>query len=109
MISAQFRVLTPDNLVSEDIFVLADRQPHRLRPGCVLLVNEADGSLLIAHQTRLVAVKSPDARHSAGQARSVCLSCGKVEGVAEDEVLCPYDGDEPCRLIRPTLGPHLPK
>jgi hypothetical protein len=101
METTRFRVLTPDHLVSYDTFVLADRQPANLDPDCVLLINESDGRPLVAHKTRLIAVKSSGDAPPAMRPRSVCLTCGKVEGVFEDEVVCPEHGGGPCHLVQP--------
>ena len=36
----RFRVLTPEGLLSQETFVLPPVQPHTIKPGCVLVVDE---------------------------------------------------------------------
>jgi hypothetical protein len=95
----RFRVLTPDGLISYDVYALAVSQPPSLRAGCVLLINQSDGTRLVASRTRLIAIGSPGDVLPVSRAKSVCLKCGKVEGVPEDGVVCPHHNPHVCDLL----------
>lgn len=95
----RFRVLTPDDLISYETFVMADEQPKTIRASCVLLINEHTGQPLTVHETRLMPLEVPGKTIADDKAKSVCLKCGKVEGVVEDQVVCPEHGDAPCGLL----------
>jgi hypothetical protein len=94
----QYRILTPDGRLSHDTFVVASEQPGMTPQGCVLVVNDRDGTRLTVHHERLFL--SADAR----QEKKVCLRCGHVSGVVEDQVQCPYDEGDPCELLEPPEG-----
>jgi hypothetical protein len=94
----QCRILTPDGRPSHDMFALASEQPDVIRKGCVLVVNDRDGTQLTAHRDRLFSIAQ------AGEAKKVCLRCGKVLGVVEDQVQCPYDEGSLCELLEPPDG-----
>ncbi len=93
----RFRILTPDGLVSLDLFLLATRQPTGLKAGCVLVVNQESGGLLTVHRSRLIPALS--GATADGQQKSVCLKCGRVEGVVEEQIRCPFHHGVPCGLI----------
>jgi hypothetical protein len=90
----EYRILTPDGRLSHDTFLVALEQPGTIFPGCVLVVNERDGTQLTVHPARLYPIAE-------AQPKRVCLKCGRVLGVAEDQVKCPYDEDNPCGLMEP--------
>jgi len=94
----QYRILTPDGRLSHDTFVMASEQPSNVPASCALVVNDRDGTQLTAHRARLFAIA-----HAGGPKRA-CLTCGRVLGVAEDQVQCPYDEGEPCELLEPPDG-----
>jgi hypothetical protein len=94
----RFRILTPDRRLSGGTFVPAAQQPSRIATGCVLMVDEQSGTTLTVHATRLVPLETADVRPVHGIADSVCLKCGRVEGVVEDQVNCLYEGDASCGL-----------
>ncbi len=97
----RFQVVTPEGWVSHDTFVLADVQPLTIKADCVLIVHEASGRLFTVHRTRLQSLEDRTVRAPGQQRRSVCLKCGKVEGVVEDQVVCPRHGQTDCGLIEP--------
>ncbi len=97
---AQFHVLTPAGVVPPDIFVLANEQPKTILEGCVLVVHQASGRQLTVHGTRLIPINDP-AITSLRQKHSVCLKCGKVEGIVLDKVACPHHGGANCGLLEP--------
>jgi len=99
----QFRIILPGGLTSLDTFVVAHPQPSRIRAGCLLMTHEQSGRQITVHATRLTPVEvmgQPSER--------VCPNCGKVQGVVEDEVVCPYEGGAPCALLTPSpeAAPH---
>jgi hypothetical protein len=94
----QYRILTPDGRLSHDTFVVASEQPSAIQQGCVLVVNDRDGTQLTTHRDRLFSVAN------AGEPKKVCLKCGRVLGVVEDQVQCPYDEGSLCELIEPPDG-----
>lgn len=96
----QFRILTPDGLLSRETFALAPQQPGSILAGCVLVVHEPTGRLLTVHDTRLFPVKPASSTMVIGESKRVCLICGKVQGVVQDQVACPNDGG-PCGLLEP--------
>ncbi len=93
-----YRMLTPDGRLSHDTFVLASEQPDVVRDGCVLVVNNRDGTRLTAHRDRLFSITRM------GEPKKACLRCGKVSGVVEDQVQCPYDEGSLCDLMEPPDG-----
>ena len=108
----RFRILTPDGLLSGETFVLPPEQPRSIRPGCVLVVSQRTGALLTVHDTRLFPAKAADSVGVVGESKSVCLQCGRVKGVIEDQVSCPYHDANPCGMIQPSQAtpvdtPHL--
>jgi hypothetical protein len=88
----RYKIILPGERLSNDTFWIPREQPDRMRPGCLLVVNERDGAQLAAHRTRLIPVVD-------GQPRMACMKCGRVPGVAQDQVACPYRGDGPCELV----------
>jgi hypothetical protein len=93
-----FRLVLPGGLASLDTFVPVSPQPHRIRAGCVLMIHEPSGRELTVHTSRLlpVEVEIEAAEHDAHR---VCLTCGKVEGVVEDEVVCPNEASGVCTMV----------
>ncbi len=55
----RFRVMSTDGLVSYDTFLIADRQPDSVQPGCLLLVDERTGKEVAVHETRIVPAQLP--------------------------------------------------
>ena len=94
----RFRVLTPNGRLSHDTFVLASEQPEAIQEGCVLVVNNRDGTRLTAHRDRLFSMTR------LGEPKKACLRCGRVSGVVEDQVQCPYDEGSLCDLLEPPQG-----
>jgi hypothetical protein len=95
----RFRILTPDGLISSDTFLVAAPQPATVKADCVLVIHEIDGMRLTIHRTRLIAVGSAVKRVPRTSATSICLQCGKVKGVVEDQVKCLHPGKTHCDLI----------
>lgn len=96
----RFRLHTPEGLVTRDTFVLADEQPDWIKADCLLLIHESSGRTITAHGTRLVPAEDPLRDNHDHEAKSVCASCGHVEGVVEDEVTCPHLEDDGCGLVK---------
>jgi hypothetical protein len=94
----RFRILTPDGLLSGDTFVMAAPQPPRIAAGCLLMVDEQTGTPLTVHSTRLIPEEAPELPPVHHIADNVCLTCGRVQGVVEDQVPCPFHGDAPCDM-----------
>ena len=94
----QYRILTPDGRLSHETFVVPSEQPATIQANCLLAVNDSDGTQLTVHRDRLFAIAN------AGEAKKACLKCGRVMGVVEDQVKCPYDEGEPCDLLEPPDG-----
>ena len=101
--SGRFRILTPDDLISYDTFVIADEQSLSIEAGCLVLIHEASGRRVAVHRTRLVPVTGASVQVPKRQHRHVCEKCGKVEGVAEDQVVCPFRGRSNCGLVEAKL------
>ena len=95
----QFRILTPEGLITFDTFALAGEQPQGLKKGCFLLVQQSSGRLVTVHQTRLIPVDDEGVQAADRQRKSPCLRCGRVEGVVGDEVVCPEHGEDACGLL----------
>jgi hypothetical protein len=90
-----YRVLSPDGRLSHDTFVVPAEQPAAILQGCTLVVNERDGSQLTVHFGRLFPIAE------VGKPTRVCLKCGRVMGVVEDQVRCLCDEGNPCELTEP--------
>lgn len=88
----QFRILLPGGRLSHDTFFVPWEQPSRLPQGCLLAINQRDGARLAAHPTRLIPVAN-------AQPRTACMKCGRVPGVSQDQVACPYNEGESCGLV----------
>jgi hypothetical protein len=97
--TAHFRILTAEGDLSHDTFTIAAEQPLTVKADCVVAVNDRDGSLLTVHGTRLVPVGPASSAPHPTRAKSVCLECGRVEGVIEDQVACPRQDDTPCGML----------
>jgi len=96
-----FRILTPNGALSDDTFAVAPRQPENVKADCLLVVDEATGERLTVHATRLFPVEVRRAAAPAATLQSVCLECGRVSGVVEEEVHCPHHEDGIfCDLLR---------
>ena len=95
----QFRILTPDGLLSSDTFVVPAEQPRTIKAGCVLVVHQQSGYVLTVHQTRLFPV---DLAAVVKKPRNACLKCGRVAGVIEDRVTCPEHGNAACWMVEPS-------
>lgn len=88
-----YRILMPDGRLSHETFSLANEQPSTLHKDCLLVVNDGDHTQLTVHRERLFATAEDHGR--------VCLRCGKVIGVSEDQVQCPYDEGDAGELLKP--------
>jgi hypothetical protein len=97
----QFRILMPDGMLSREVFALAPQQPRSILAGCVLVVHEPTGKMLTLHETRLFPVKPANTVTVIGESKRVCVKCGKVQGVVQDQVACPNDGGGPCGILEP--------
>jgi hypothetical protein len=95
----RFFLLTPDDVISADTFVLADKQPLTIKADCLLAVHEASGQVFTVHRSRLIPVETLPAPPVQTKRHSVCLKCGRVQGVALDQVECPNHGDAPCGIL----------
>ena len=97
----RFRILTPDGTLSRETFAIAPEQPETVKADCLLVVDETTGQRLTIHETRLFPAELHGAPVPRAVARSVCLECGRVSGVVEDEVACPNHQDgTPCELVQ---------
>jgi hypothetical protein len=94
-----YRIRTPEGLITYDLFTLARPQPAGMRTGCVLVIDQNNGSRMTVHKTRLIRAAMPDSAGAGEQPKSVCLKCGRVEGVVEEQVQCPHQHDALCGLI----------
>lgn len=98
--SEQYRLLTRENLVTYDTFVLADDAPDDLDPDLALVVHELTGRRMTVHRTRLLPAGTVDPARLDHARHSPCPTCGRVEGIVEEEVRCPYDHEGPCGLLQ---------
>ena len=105
----QFRILTPDGRLSHDMFVVPVEQPRKIKAGCLLVLHEGSGRRVTVHSTRLFPADAVSSLPFGGHL-DVCPTCGRVEGVVEDQIACPYHGDAPCGLIEHSglCTPHAP-
>ena len=87
----RFRIIMPGGLTSLDTFVVADRQPDRIRAGCLLMTHERSGRQITIHVSRLAPLDAVGLT-----SEGVCLECGRVEGIVEDEVVCPHGCGTAC-------------
>jgi hypothetical protein len=95
----QFRILTPDGLLSRDLFILAVKQPGTIKPDCMLVVDARSGRAITVHETRLFPVDTVSSAREAGPSKRACLKCGRVEGVIVDQVACSGQDGGPCGLV----------
>jgi hypothetical protein len=95
---AHFRILTPEGVIPPDTFVVADEQPKNILADCLLVVHQASGRQLTVHRTRLIPVDD-QAVASMKHNHSVCMKCGKVEGIVLDKVPCPNHFGTHCGLV----------
>ncbi len=101
--SKRYRVLGPDGQLSRDIFLVSPEQPSRIRPECLLMVHQRSGMMFTIHNTRLRPAEAADTGPFS-QRVEACLRCGRVQGVVDDQVTCPYHGDGPCGMVEPTTA-----
>jgi hypothetical protein len=94
----KYRILTPDGALSDDAYILAPHQPFTIKADCVLAVDEYTGDEITVHETRLFPDHDERLAPAAERPMSVCLKCGRVEGVVEDQVSCPYREDS-CGMV----------
>ena len=90
-----YRILTPDGRLSHDTFSAAAEQSDLTPTGCVIVANDNDGTQLTVHRERLFATADTLERSRA------CLRCGRVLGIPEDQVQCPYDDGDLCEMLQP--------
>jgi hypothetical protein len=100
----QFRILSPDGLLSYDTYVLPPEQPRTIRAGCVLVIDERTGRAFTVHDTRLFPAEAAGSIAPVERPKHVCLKCGKVEGVIDDQVTCPTNDGGSCGLLEPSRG-----
>jgi hypothetical protein len=97
---SRFRILTLEGLLTYDVFVLAEQQPLNLMPGHVLIFNENTYAPLTVSQQRLVPLGAEGYKVAGPHApRIACHKCGKVEGVHDDGVHCPYHHGIQCGIV----------
>jgi hypothetical protein len=97
----QYRVLAADGQLSSDVFSMSPEQPGTIKAGCLLMVHEPSGRTLTVHETRVFPAGLPSVATIVGESKRACLTCGKVQGVVQDQVACPNDGG-PCGLVEPS-------
>lgn len=97
----RFRILTPDGLLSGDMFVVPAVQPRMIKAGCVLVVHERTGRVLTVHETRLFPATVANGPPSVEKPKSVCLKCGRVGGVIGEQVACPEHDGTACDMVEP--------
>lgn len=90
-----YRILTPDGRLSRETFSPANEQPSTLHKDCLLVVNDDDRTQLTVHRERLFATATAEDHGR------VCLRCGKVLGVSEDQIQCLYDEGDAGELLKP--------
>ena len=95
---ALFYILTPEGVIPAETFVLADQQPKTILKDCLLVVHQASGRVLTIHRTRLIPINDPAIKFLMHK-HSVCIKCGKVEGIVLDEVSRPNDSGHKCGLL----------
>lgn len=95
----RFRIVTVEGLLSHDTFIIAAERSAPAKPGCVVAINERDGAMITVHRDRLVPLEPVGPPILYHESRTACLKCGRVEGVVQDHVSCPYHGDLPCGLL----------
>jgi len=94
----RFRVLTPDGLLSRDTFLVPLEQPNNIKAGCLLVIHEPSGRQFTVHDTRVFPASATNTLSAGSPTTSVCLKCGKVQGVVGDQVTCPSHGGA-CGLV----------
>ncbi len=95
----RFRIVTPEEHISPETYVLAEEQPETIKANCVLLVDQANGRPITVHGTRLVPADDPLAADLDHKHTSACMKCGHVEGIVEDQVTCPNHNNLDCGLL----------
>jgi hypothetical protein len=94
----RFRIVTPEEHISPETYVLAEEQPETIKANCVLLVDQANDRRITVHGTRLVPADDPLAADLDHKHTSACMKCGHVEGIVEDQVTCPNNNLD-CGLL----------
>ena len=95
-----YRILMPGDRLSQDSFRVPVEQPNSIiRWNCVLVVNDRDGTQLTVHRARLFPL-------ALGEPKKACLKCGRVLGVVQDQVKCPYDERNRVNCWSPQMGFH---
>ncbi len=95
----RFRILTPDGLLSPESYLISAVQPPNIKSGCLLVVDQQSGRRITVHESRIFPAEAAAATALDPAAMSVCLKCGRVEGVVEDQVTCPHHDDAACGLM----------
>lgn len=95
----RFRILSPDGLLSPESYLISAVQPPNIKSGCLLAVDQLSGRRITVHESRIFPAEASDASPVDSAAISVCLECGRVEGVVEDQITCPHNGDAACGLL----------
>jgi hypothetical protein len=88
----KYRILVPNGGLSEETFHIVSKQPTDIQLDCVLVVSDRDGVQLTVHRARLLPIVQ-------GKPKKACLKCGRVFGVVQDQVKCPYDEPNSCELL----------
>ena len=105
----QFLVLAREGVLSRDIFIIVPEQPAKVKAGCRVVIDQRDGCRITVHQSRRVRIDATPEAVRPQKIVSACMNCGRVEGVVRDEVVCPYHGGGPCRLLEARPDESLPK
>jgi hypothetical protein len=95
-------LLLPDGLLSAETYLISADQPSAIKKGCVLIVDPQSGVLRTVHETRLFPEEADREISSPELPQGVCLKCGRVMGIVEDQVACPFENKAPCGLLEIT-------
>jgi hypothetical protein len=104
MAPKRYRILAPDGMLSDDSYVLSPEQPPTIKKGCVQILDDCTGAKVTVHETRLFPEDADRPIPVAKASKSVCMKCGKVQGVVEDQVACPFHEHIPCGLLEVSSG-----
>jgi hypothetical protein len=94
-----FRLLTRENLATYDTFLLANDVPEDFDPDLAVVIHELSGRRMTVHRTRLLPAAHVDPSRLDHGRHSPCPTCGRVEGIVEEEVRCPYDDRGTCGMM----------